>query len=151
MSDRVTLAIIELSGEGVLSKYMSLRQRISLGMAIKAGVPESPAYLDKTLALAERIRKMPATFQTESVALEDKVIHLRYFNNGATVWVIEKDKGSVDENNQTQAFGYVDLYGHGLKNAELGYLSLDEYIEAGMELDIEFQPTTYKNLIEQNA
>lgn len=146
MTTNTNLAMIELSESGVLSSYMSIEQRTFISNAIRANTGLSAKYAEGVLVLSERIRLMPATYETNFVDNNEKVIHLRYFKGSTTVWVIEKDKGSTSDAEQYQAFGYVDLYGHGLANAELGYINLEEITDAGMELDLGFEPTTYGEL-----
>ncbi|MGP1715659.1 MAG: hypothetical protein ACTS9Y_00640 [Methylophilus sp.] len=150
-NNKIQLALIELSSSGVFSGFMSREQRRHLKAKLTSDLPESTECAEKLFAVSQTIRTMPGSYGTNFIDNPDKVIQLRYFKQGITAWVIEKDSGSNTENMQLQAFGYVDLYGHGLKSTELGYLCIEEYLQAGMELDIDFVPATYKTLIEQNA
>jgi hypothetical protein len=46
-------------------------------------------------------------------------------------------------NTQHQAFGLADLYGDG---GELGYISIVELIESGIDFDLHFEPITMGEL-----
>lgn len=143
MCTNVELAVIELDNSGTLSDFMSLPQRLALKRRVLDGDQDCT---DKVLKISERIRKMPATYETNFVDNNNKVIHLRYIKGHVAAWIIEKDKGNELESLQTQAFGYVDLYGNGIGRAELGYISILELTISGMELDIDFEPETYGTL-----
>lgn len=59
-----------------------------------------------------------ALYATEATPLEDKVVWLHYFAGPCDWWVMEYDPDSG------VAFGWADLGDP--KNAELGYMSLDD-------------------------
>lgn len=101
---------------------------------------EGQFYMDKIQALAERVRLMPQTGDTDGQG-EAAVVQLRYFVGGWEWLVTEKDRGAPDDASpgaQDQAFGWVDL-GQGL---EPGYISLPELIESNVEMDFYFEPKT---------
>lgn len=148
-NNNIKLGLIELGSSGIFSSFMGLEQRSLLCASVTSDIPESQEIADKLVELAARIRSMPNSYETNFVDTPDKVLQLRYFKGPITAWIIEKDIGSESENEQHQAFGYVDLFGYGIKDADLGYISIAEYIENGMFLDIDFVPITRKELIEQ--
>lgn len=110
---------------------------------IKEGIKgdEGQFFLDKVQSLAQTIRSMPQTGETDGQGHE-AVVHLRYFWGGsAEALITEKDKGCSGDSTpaQHQAFGSKDL-GHG---QELGYISIAEFIESNrVEIDLNYEPKT---------
>ena len=87
------------------------------------------------------IQKMPKTYETDGQ--EDKAVaYLHYFMNNSDFYIIEKDK----EEEQLQAFGLVSLNGD---YPELGYISIQELLEVGFELDLEWSPKTLKEIFKE--
>lgn len=131
--DKIQRAIVELSGEGVLSHFMSKAQRVTLGMLVKG--EEGEAFADIVLELAERIVKMPKTYETDGQG-NDAIAYLHYFHGGMDFYISEKDRGDTSpDTRQHQAFGLVDM-GY----PELGYVSIQELIDNGIELDLYWTP-----------
>lgn len=96
---------------------------------------EEGAFFRKMISdLKTTIANMPKTYETEGQG-DDAMITLHYFKNGSDWWIIEKDM--LDE--QLQAFGFACLNGD-TENAELGYISIEELIENGVELDLYYKP-----------
>lgn len=103
--------------------------------AIYAGLRgEERAYFRSILAdLAERVKTCPRTYDQDGLG-DAAVAHLHYFHGGADWWITELDRdGLVD-----QAFGFACLGDPG--NAELGYISIRELVQAGVELDLHYTP-----------
>ena len=76
---------------------------------------------------------MPETYGQDGMG--DKAIaHLHYFKGSMDWYITEKDM----EGEQLQAFGMVDM-GYG---PELGYISIAELVQNGIELDLHFTPMT---------
>lgn len=92
--------------------------------------------------LAELRRRIEAMPKTREADEENPVVHLHYFAGGSfNAWVIEKDMGDgTPDERQYQATAYVNLYGHDIADAELGYFSIQEAIDAGAELDLHWTP-----------
>ena len=87
------------------------------------------------------IQKMPKTYETDGQ--EDKAVaHLHYFLNNSDFYVIEKDK----EIEQLQAFGLVSLNSN---YPELGYINIQELLEVGFELDLNWTPKTLKEVFKE--
>jgi len=84
---------------------------------------------------------MPKTYGTDGQG-DEALATLHYFMGGSDWWIVEKDAGSpddVEQGIQGQAFGYTCLNGD-TQNAELGYISIEELIQYGVELDLYYTP-----------
>ncbi len=79
------------------------------------------------------IETMPKTYEQDDKG-EEAVAHLHYFAGSADWFITERDAEPV----QHQAFGLADL-GYG---PELGYISIVELIQNGVELDLHWTPKT---------
>jgi hypothetical protein len=86
---------------------------------------------------------IPELYETENVPLEEKVIHRRYQIReiGFFWFVSELDK----EGNL--AFGYANLNDD--RFAEWGYISIQELLDNGAELDRDWKPCTFTDAIER--
>lgn len=100
------------------------------------------------LELAKAIGRTPLTYQTENVETFDKVLCLHYFRGGVDAWIVERDVGDTPDQNgegvQHQAFGAITLEGGGWAEVEWGYISIQELIENGVELDLYWTPTAVR-------
>lgn len=108
---------------------------------------EGQFYMDKAQELAERIRQMPQSYDTNGQGLK-AVAHMRYFIGGCEWLITEKDRGSSADPKQGvqhQAFGAADL-GYG---PELGYISIEELIQNNVEMDFYFEPQTLEAYADQ--
>lgn len=93
--------------------------------------------------LQGKIAAMPKSYETDGQG-DTAMVHLHYFKGGSDWWITERDAGSPDDEVkgiQAQAFGFACLNGD-TENAELGYISIDELIRHGVELDLYWQPVT---------
>jgi hypothetical protein len=98
---------------------------------------EKEFFIDKFHEMAKTVNDMPKTYETDGQGKE-AVAHLHYFNSSWDWYITEKDM----EDEQHQAFGLVVTpHGH-----ELGYISIVELVENGVELDLHFTPTVLKDL-----
>ena len=80
----------------------------------------------------ERLDIIPRLYETESVQLRDKIVHLHFFIGGSDWYVCEYDGKDV-------FFGFAILNGD-LINAEWGYVALTELINInhlGVEVDFD--------------
>jgi len=104
--------------------------------AMGNGVRGEEGEFFKTLfvKLAERINNMPVTYKTDGQG-DEAIVHLHYFRDNMDWYITEKDVG--DE--QIQAFGLADL---GMGFPELGYISIEELVANGIELDLYWTPKT---------
>lgn len=102
-------------------------------------MPRSPMLTPEQVKHIYRVLEtMPKTYTTDEWAY--KPVGVKLFGGSATIYVTECDKSAgtvVDGETQghIQCFGYADL-GYG---GEWGYLNFDEYIEAGLEMDLHFE------------
>lgn len=103
---------------------------------------EKEWFFDKVLELHQRITTMPKTYEQDGKG-DKAVVYLHYFAGGqASAYITERDI----ETEQHQAFGLADLFGDG---GELGYISLEEWLANGAELDFHFTPCTLGELRQQ--
>lgn len=85
---------------------------------------------------------IPELYETEKIPLEKKVIHRRYqIREIGFYWLItELDKqGNL-------AFGYANLNDD--QCAEWGYISIQELLDNGAQLDREWKPRTFSEAME---
>jgi len=103
---------------------------------------EEGEYFKKMIKkLKDQITTMPKTYETDGQG-DEAMATLHYFNGGSDWYIIEKDAGSPDDEVQgiqAQAFGFACLNGD-IQNAELGYISIEELIKYGVELDLYYTP-----------
>lgn len=95
---------------------------------------EGDFFESKFKEMAMRIKKMPKTYEQSNQS--DPLVSLHYFYGGSDWYIIEKDK----TDGVSQAFGYAILNGD-LMFAELGYISISELTEMGVDFDLYFEPT----------
>jgi hypothetical protein len=116
-----------------MNRWMSEAQN----KAVIAGLmgDEWQFFADKMKELAGVIATMPKTYDQDGRG-DEAVAHLHYFRGSADWYITEKD---MEGHGTEQAFGLADLYGDG---GELGYISIIELAEAGVELDFHFNPKT---------
>lgn len=100
---------------------------------------EGAFFVAKMQEYAERVRTMPKTYDQENVA--DPIGYLHYFLGNMDWYITERDV-DTDGAGQVQAFGSANL-GYG---AELGYISIPELLENGVELDLHFTPAPLSTL-----
>lgn len=101
---------------------------------------EADFFLGKLIDLAQQIDTMPKTYEQDGKG-DQATAYLHYFLNGSDWYITEKD---VDGGIQ-QAFGYAILNGDE-EMAELGYISIEELTQCGVELDLHFTPCTLAEL-----
>lgn len=94
-------------------------------------------FADKLHEIKTIVDTMPRTYQTNGQG-DEAIAYLHYFAKGCDWYITEIDI----EQDLNQCFGYADL-GQG---PELGYISLPELMENGVELDLHFTPTAWKYL-----
>ena len=114
----------------ILSQFINPSQLSVVRLAMNG--EEKQFFIDKMEELRQVIQKMPKTGGTDGQG-DNAVVYLHYFLGGADWYILEKDM----ENEQHQAFGLADLFQDG---GELGYISIVELIENGVELDFHWTP-----------
>jgi len=123
-----------------LSKFMPRAQRMVLTSQLAGEEGEGIAEIVN--AVAKVIAEMPETYQTEGQGL-NALAHLHYFIAGVEAWIVEKDRGDPNngDTSQTQAYGMVTMTGN-VEDGQVGYVSIEELVEAGAELDLYWTPKT---------
>jgi hypothetical protein len=125
-------------GQGIAAiqrlKGFIARPQLSV-MAAAMNGEEGQFYIDQAVTQAAAMAAMPVTYQEDGKG-NDAMAGLHYFS-GRADWYITKLDREID---QHQAFGYADL-GPGF-DAELGYISIVELVENGVELDLFWEPKT---------
>jgi hypothetical protein len=103
--------------------------------ALRAGLggEEREFFIEKIFELRDLVNSMSTTYEQESKG-DQAIIYLHYFIGNCNWWITEKDCELI----QLQAFGLADL-GYG---AEYGYISIEELIENGAELDFYYELRT---------
>lgn len=101
---------------------------------------EGAFFYEKLTELSTLVQIMPKTYETEGEG-RSATVYLHYFAGSRANWYItERDKAPGA---QHQAFGRADLFGDG---GELGYISIEEIIRNGGELDLYWDPKPLENL-----
>jgi len=108
---------------------------------------EGQYFRDMIAKLKVAIATIPKTYETEGQG-DEAIATLHYFLGGSDWYIIERDAGSHDDEVQgiqAQAFGFTCLNGY-TEDAELGYISIQELIENGVELDLYYEPEKIGNI-----
>ncbi len=92
---------------------------------------ERDFFFDKLDEYAKRVSTMPKVYEQDGKG-DQAIVYLHYFGGSCDFYITERDTTTE----QIQAFGLADL-GYG---GELGYISIEEITEAGIELDLHFTP-----------
>ena len=116
--------------------WMPRQQRTVLMQGLRS--EEKEAIADLVLRAEEATKALPLPYGTEDQGT-DAIARLHYFRGGVDAWITERDSSEV----QHQAFGLIDL-GHG---AELGYISIQELIDNGVELDLYWSLKTLEDIM----
>jgi hypothetical protein len=133
--------IAALGDDGFFNTWMPRGQRMALREALKG---EEKNFFVKILTdLRQRIETMPKTYETDGMG-GDAIAQLHYFGGSVDAWITEKDVGNgPDDTRQIQAFGKIMFIGN---REELGYISIEELIENGIELDLYWMPIMLKEI-----
>lgn len=112
-----------------------------LSAMLKACKGEEGEYFKTMIEeLKNKIDGMPKTYETEGIG-DAAPVSLHYFLGGSDWYIIERDC----ENEQLQAFGFACLNGD-KRNAEFGYICIEELIRLNVELDLYYKPQTIKDI-----
>jgi hypothetical protein len=126
-----------LMPSGFFENWMPALQRMVLVKSLKG--EEKMFFVELLTGLRERIEAMPKSYEQDGRGYE-AIVYLHYFQAGMDFHITEKDMTSDTE--QSQAFGLANL-GYG---GELGYISIDEIVENGVELDLYWSPKMLKEI-----
>ncbi|MCA9422205.1 MAG: DUF2958 domain-containing protein [Nitrospira sp.] len=124
----------------ILKQFIGKSQLAAFASGIRG--EEKQFFIDKMLEIANTIQNMPQTYGQDGMG-DKAVVYLHYFKGSADWYITERDM----EDEQVQAFGLADLFGDG---GELGYISIQELIESGVELDFYWTPKTIGEIKEKN-
>ena len=128
--------------------YMPTGERLALLENLRG--EEGAGIAEIVLAVAKTIETMPQTYQTE-VQGKAAVAHLHYVGGAVDAWITERDMGDESgDMRQLQAFGLITLTGN-RQDAELGYISIAELIQNGIELDLYWTPKPIGALMTPSA
>jgi hypothetical protein len=97
---------------------------------------ERDFFKNKVLELSDTVNSMPVTYETDGQG-DQAMAHLHYFSRDCDWYITERDQ----EEEQLQAFGLACIW-----EEELGYISIQELIEAGAELDLYWTPKTLSQI-----
>lgn len=111
-----------------LKKFMNRSQITAMVNAILYS--DSKWVYSKLVELLNIVQQMPATYETDEQGA-DAIVYLHYFMAGCDWYITEKDVSP----DQQQAFGWADM-GCG----EYGYISIEEIIAGGADLDLFWDP-----------
>lgn len=136
-----------LQNGGLFEHFMPSGQRSTFLELIEG--EEGEFFTDNLWDLAKAIRDTPVTYATQNMEAADLVLRLHYFGGPVDAWIVERDVGDTPGNGegpQLQAFGKITVMGGGWGEAEWGYISIAELIEAGVELDFYWDPKTVREM-----
>jgi len=124
--------------------FVSPSQRACLYDAMRG---EEGEYFRKTIVAfwLAVIDTMPKTYEQDGMG-DQAIVWLHYFK-GSMDWFITERDIDPDSEGQIQAYGISDL-GYG---GELGYISIKELIENGVELDLHWKPRAIAQARERAA
>lgn len=118
----------------LLKHFIGKSQLATIGMGIRG--EEGQFFKDKMIEIANTIQAMPKSYETDGQGSK-AVAYLHYFKGSGDWYITEKDM----EEAQQQAFGLADL-----GEAELGYINIEELINAGVELDLHWKTKTIEDI-----
>jgi len=130
---RMKLALPQIK---ILQRFVSPSQLSALGAGCRG--EEKDFFFDKIEEMAKTFTDMPKSYEQDGKG-DDAIVYLHYFKGNADWFITEKDM----EDEQHQAFGYCDL---GMGCPELGYVSLVELAECGVEVDLYWTPKTLREV-----
>lgn len=121
----------------MLGTFMGQQQVAVLADGLRG--EERYGIADQVLSVWKRIKEMPQTYETRPWSADKTLCELHYFLSDFNAWITEKDMGANQEwtpvTQQLQAFGLIDL-----GEAELGWISIQELVSNGFELDLNWTP-----------
>ena len=116
----------------IMRQFIGAQQKMALRQALRG--EEGDYFKDMLRKLVARISEMPETYGQDGLG-DRAIAYLHYFNAGMDWYITERDS-DPDGEGQVQAFGVANL-GYG---DELGYISIAELVENGVEIDLYFKP-----------
>ena len=126
-----------------LKKFINRHQLQTLLFYAREG-EEKEFFQLKKKEIEHIITNMPVTYGQDGKG-NKAIAYLHYFRSGLDWWITEKD--CIEEEPQVQAYGFACLGDP--QCAEIGYISIQELIDNGVELDFYFEPTTIGEIKEK--
>lgn len=120
----------------LLRKFITTAELAAIAANIDG--EEGEFFVSKLNELETLFNTMPKTYEQDGKG-DDAVVYLHYFRGDMDWYITEKDM----EAEQHQAFGLADL---GMGFPELGYISIQELIDNGVELDLYWEPKTLREV-----
>lgn len=127
--------------DGTLTYFMPRSQLLCLREGLQG--EEAEYFEQKINEYQKRAAEMPQTYDQDGLGM-NAIAYLHYFRGGMDWYITEKDK---ERGKQHQAFGWANLGDP--QNAELGYISIEELISNGVELDLHFEPKPLNDCLPQ--
>ena len=123
-----------------MARWMPRSEHATVAAMVRRG--EEREYF-RTLMWKQKqaIEAMPKMRATESV--EDPTVGLHYFKGGCDWHITE----AWEEDGEIMAFGLANL-GYG---GDLGYISITELVQHGVELDLHFRPVPLSTVREKEG
>lgn len=118
-----------------LRGFMGVAQRSVVGELAHFS-EEKQHFRDILNRLAHTVLTMPKTYEQDGKG-DEATVYLHYFTPSADFYITEKDMGAE----QIQAFGLACMGW-----PEMGYISIEEILAAGAELDFYFEPCTLREI-----
>lgn len=119
---------------GPLTYFIGKSQREAMMTAMTG--EERKFFVEMVEKLITLFDTMPKVYEQDGKG-DSAVISLHYFKGGSDWYITERDTRMEQE----QAFGYAILNGD-KQNAEMGYISIQELIDLGVELDLYWKQKT---------
>lgn len=120
-----------------LSKFISKPQLSAIRATLKG--EEAEYFEAKVKELTDLVNTMPRTYQTDGQG-KAAVAYLHYFHAAGWDWYITERDMEVE---QHQAFGWASPPDD---HAEAGYISIEELMQNGAELDLYWEPKSIEAL-----
>lgn len=140
------------SNEEAIARYAKLLSKFMPPGQLKVIInnirgEEGEFFVKMLEGLHRDISAMPATYDQEGAG-DEAIAHLHYFHGGANWYITERDIGESGNKaepigDQYQAFGLADLFGDG---GEIGYISIEELRQNGVELDLYWEPKSLRSI-----
>ena len=99
---------------------------------------ESQFFVEIFKELSQTIKTMPVSYQTDGQG-DNAIVYLHFFIGSMDAYITELDVSGAPFN---QCFGYAD-FGYG---GELGYISIQEWVDQGAELDLHWEPKSLRDV-----
>lgn len=135
------IAEARLHLRNTLDHFMPPIQKAVLEEGLRS--EDAPDIAMTIIQIAKTVSSMPHTYQTDGQG-ESAIVHLHYFHGGMDWYITEKDQGDQDTSDmrQHQAFGLANM-----GEPEFGYISIEELIQNGIELDLHWTPKALKEVM----